>query len=71
VWPAWRDVRPGALRWGAGLGVRVRTPVGPIRLEYAWKFKRLKYLFENTEDGIPRTVTESPGELFLSFGNAF
>jgi outer membrane protein insertion porin family len=71
VWPAWRDVRPSALRWGAGLGVRVRTPVGPIRLEYAWKFERLTYRFENTEDGIPRTVNESPGELFLSFGNAF
>ena len=71
VWPAWRDVSPSAMRWGAGLGVRVETPVGPIRLEYAWKFKQLTYTFPNTVDGIPRQVKESPGELFLSFGNAF
>jgi outer membrane protein insertion porin family len=71
VWPAWRDVRPSAMRWGAGLGVRVETPVGPIRLEYAWKFKPLTYNFPDTADGVPRVVRESPGELFFSFGNAF
>ncbi len=71
VWPAWRDVSPSAMRWGAGLGVRVETPVGPFRLEYGWKFKQLTYDFPNTTDGIPRRVKESPGELFLSFGNAF
>jgi outer membrane protein insertion porin family len=71
VWPGWRDVRPSAMRWGAGLGLRVETPVGPLRLEYGWKFKRLTYSFPDTADGVPRVVKESPGEVFLSFGNAF
>jgi outer membrane protein insertion porin family len=57
VWAAWRDVRVGQMRWGAGLGVRVTTPVGPFRLEYGWKFDR--------------KPGESAGELFLSFGNPF
>jgi len=71
VWPGWRDVQLSAMRWGAGLGVRVETPVGPFRLEYGWKFKRLTYSFPETTDGVPRQVRESPGELFFSFGNAF
>jgi outer membrane protein insertion porin family len=57
VWPNWRDIDPAALRWGAGLGLRVDTPVGPFRLEYGWKLDR--------EPG------ESPGEWFFSFGNPF
>lgn len=57
VWPSWRDIDPAALRWGAGLGLRVDTPVGPFRLEYGWKL--------DSEPG------ESPGEWFFSFGNPF
>jgi outer membrane protein insertion porin family len=57
VWPSWSDVAAGEMRWGAGLGVRVETPMGPFRLEYGWKLDR--------RDG------ESAGELFFSFGNPF
>jgi outer membrane protein insertion porin family len=57
VWAAASDLRLGDVRWGAGLGLRVETPVGPIRLEYGWKLDR--------EPG------ESRGELFLSLGNPF
>ena len=57
VWPSWHDIDAGALRWGAGLGLRVDTPVGPFRLEYGWKLDRLP--------------GESPGEWFFSFGNPF
>ncbi|OFV82632.1 MAG: hypothetical protein A2Y78_07185 [Acidobacteria bacterium RBG_13_68_16] len=70
VWPAWRAIRVGQMRWGGGIGLRVDTPVGPIRLEYGWKFKPETYLFKNPE-GPPSLVRESPGELFFSFGNAF
>ncbi|MFH1573880.1 MAG: BamA/TamA family outer membrane protein, partial [Acidobacteriota bacterium] len=45
------------LRHSAGLGVRVRTPVGPLRLEYGWKLDR--------EEG------ESSGRLHFSFGMPF
>jgi outer membrane protein insertion porin family len=51
------DFDPTDLRHAAGLGVRVRTPVGPLRLEYGWKLDR--------EDG------ESPGRFHFSFGMPF
>lgn len=40
---AWRDaIRFGPddypLRWATGLGLRYRTPVGPVRLDVAWRF---------------------------------
>lgn len=57
VWPGWTDARADDLRWGAGLGLRVETPVGPFRVEYGWKLDRLE--------------GESSGELFVSFGNPF
>lgn len=57
VWASRRTVRVDEMRWGAGLGVRFDTPVGPIRLEYGFKLDRL-----------PR---ESRGELFFAFGNPF
>jgi len=57
VWSDWRDVNAGQFRWGAGLGLRVATPVGPVRLEYGWK--------------LDRKPGESAGELFFSFSNPF
>lgn len=57
TWAGVRDVQLAEMRWGAGLGLRFETPVGPIRLEYGWK--------------LDRQPGESPGELFLSFGNPF
>ncbi|HQU34821.1 MAG TPA: BamA/TamA family outer membrane protein, partial [Thermoanaerobaculaceae bacterium] len=66
VWQAWREVRVAGMRWGAGVGVRVDTPVGPLRLEYGWKFKPIRW---TAPDGT--LVREAPGELFLSFGNPF
>lgn len=57
VWANWRDIGTDEVRWGAGLGLRVLTPVGPFRLEYGWKLDRKPW--------------ESRGQLFLSFGNPF
>ena len=31
-----RDVALQDLRWSAGLGVRYRTPIGPIRLDWGY-----------------------------------
>jgi len=45
------------LRSSAGLGLRYRTPVGPVRMEYSWI--------------LGRHVGESRGEFYLSIGNAF
>jgi len=57
VWAEPSRVRVSDLRVGAGLGVRVDTPAGPLRLEYGLK--------------LDRQPEESRGELFLSFGVPF
>lgn len=57
TWAGVKDVKLADMRWGAGLGLRFETPVGPIRLEYGWK--------------LDRQLGESKGEFFLSFGNPF
>ena len=64
VWPQWRNVAPGEMRWGAGVGLRVETPVGPVRLEYGWKFDP-EILDAATG------LREGRSQLFLSFGNPF
>ena len=48
----------GGLRYGAGLGLRYVTPVGPLRLDYGFKIS-------------PRLPGESASELHFSIGQAF
>lgn len=45
------------LRSSAGVGLRYRTPVGPVRMEYGWK--------------LDRREGEGSGEFYLSIGNSF
>ncbi len=57
VWGDWRNIRPGDLKTGVGLGVRYGSPVGPIRVEVGWKLDRAR--------------GESPYEVYFSFGTPF
>ena len=57
VWRDWRDVDPGQIKVGAGIGLRYRSPVGPIRVELGWK--------------LDRETGESPTQFFLSVGSPF
>lgn len=57
VWSGRTQVDLRDMRWGAGVGLRFETPVGPIRLEYGWK--------------LDRQPGESAGEFFFSLGNPF
>jgi outer membrane protein assembly factor BamA len=57
VHPDWRDLDLGELRWGAGVGVRYLSPVGPLRLEIGWPFD-------------PAAI-EDDYVVSFSFGNAF
>lgn len=57
VWAGWRDIGVTDLRYGAGLGLRYRTPFGPVRLEYGLK--------------LDRKSNESAGELSFSIGYPF
>lgn len=56
VWIRTNDI-DAELKYTAGIGLRYRTPVGPVRLDYGHKLNR--------EQG------ESAGELHFSFGHAF
>ena len=55
-----KDFRPFDLQGAAGAGIRYRTPLGPVRLEIAWKL----WNFE---------VTDKKGKplVFLTIGNIF
>jgi outer membrane protein insertion porin family len=57
VYPTINDFDPSDLRFDAGLGLRLDTPIGPIRLEYGWK--------------LDRQPDESPGELIFAIGTLF
>ena len=69
---SWRDFRlfevedgreAETVRYSYGAGVRFRTPVGPVRLDYARKFKILPV-------GDPPT-DEAPDDWHLSLGHVF
>ncbi|HPA95423.1 MAG TPA: POTRA domain-containing protein [Thermoanaerobaculia bacterium] len=57
VWRERGEIDPRDLRWGAGIGLRYRSPVGPLRLEVGWKLDR--------QPGEPAYVW------FFSIGNPF
>ncbi len=57
VWSEPSRIRLGDMRWGVGLGLRLDTPAGPIRLEYAHK--------------INRRPGESAGQWWFAFGMPF
>ncbi|UCE72334.1 MAG: outer membrane protein assembly factor BamA [Nitrospiraceae bacterium] len=56
VWKLIEDVGT-KLRYTAGAGLRYKTPVGPVRIDYGHKLDREPY--------------ESQGEVHFSFGHAF
>ncbi|MEL7059442.1 MAG: POTRA domain-containing protein [Acidobacteriota bacterium] len=58
VWADWRDVELDDLRPGAGLGLRYRSPIGPMRFEIGWKLD-------------PEPFEEDAPVFFFSFGNPF
>jgi outer membrane protein assembly complex protein YaeT len=57
VYPKVSDFDATDLRSSAGLGLRLDTPIGPIRIEYGWKLDRME--------------GESAGELVFSIGTVF
>lgn len=57
VWRSTSEVDLRQLRWGAGVGVRYLSPIGPLRLEIGWKLDREPY--------------EAPSVWFISLGNPF
>ena len=57
VWAKRKDVALDSMRYSAGLGFRLITPVGPIRMDYGWILGRKK--------------GESAGKFYISVGHLF
>lgn len=57
VWVNVKDIDPREWKFTTGIGLRYKTPVGPLRIDYGHKLNR--------EDG------ESSGEIHFSIGHAF
>ena len=60
------------LRGGAGLGLRYRSPIGPIRVDLGFKLSRFEYRTGKLRpDGTPETELEPLTALHISLGQAF
>ncbi len=57
VFPKPEDFRLGRFRNTLGTGVRIDTPIGPVRVEFGWK--------------VPPRANESTGEYVLTIGQTF
>ena len=57
IWGNITDFRVNQIRLNAGAGLRISTPVGPIRVDYSSK--------------LDRKAGESANELYFSMGQAF
>ncbi|MCH9649917.1 MAG: BamA/TamA family outer membrane protein [Deltaproteobacteria bacterium] len=57
VWRDWRAVNLSQTRYSLGLGLRYRSPIGPVRLEVGWN--------------LDQQAGESSSEIHLTFGNPF
>ncbi len=58
VWSQTADIFSSNLKFGSGLGVRVKTPLGPVKLDYAWP------LSDNQGD-------EKKGRFYFSMSHGF
>ena len=57
VWADWQDINTDEIQTGVGIGLRYRSPIGPLRLDIGWKL-----------DARPE---ERNPVFFFSFGNPF
>lgn len=57
VWNRVGDINPSDLKYTTGIGLRYKTPVGPVRIDYGYKLNRQK--------------DETHGEIHFSIGHAF
>ena len=57
------DMSLGDLRSGAGFGLRMQLPVGPLRMDFAWKLNPLRFADGTREDRFAWYITLGAGVL--------
>jgi outer membrane protein insertion porin family len=45
------DIDPSRIRGSAGFGVRYDSPIGPVRVDFGWKFSRMTFTGGTRERG--------------------
>ena len=55
------DISLSDLRSGAGFGLRVQSPLGPLRIDFAWKLKPLTF----------EGIRENRFAWYITLGQAF
>ncbi|MGH9145354.1 MAG: BamA/OMP85 family outer membrane protein, partial [Vicinamibacterales bacterium] len=72
VYPKVTAINFGELRGSVGLGVRYRSPIGPIRFDIGFKLSRFDFRTGALNpDGTPETKLEPPTGFHISLGQAF
>jgi outer membrane protein insertion porin family len=62
VWERASDINLGQIRGAVGFGLRIKSPIGPLRIDYGIKLN---------QEFIPGQGLESRTALHISFGQAF
>ena len=69
VWTTPDTVNIQEMKFSIGAGIRYNTPVGPLRLDWGYKLRRLDVFYSNANPVI--NISESPYEFHFTLGNAF
>ena len=76
VWERPEDIKPSKIfsfaggawyndmRYSGGLGLRIGTPIGPVRFDYGWKIRSARTPYEPD-------LSSRRGEFHFSFGQPF
>jgi outer membrane protein assembly factor BamA len=67
VWPGTLDVNVDDMKYDAGVGIRYRTPVGPLRLDFGYQLTKVEGLIIN---GDPKN-NDRRWRIHFSVGQAF
>ncbi|MFO0675972.1 MAG: BamA/TamA family outer membrane protein [Polyangiaceae bacterium] len=65
------DLRFDRLHLSCGAGARYDTPVGPIRLDVAYRIPGVQTLGSNSGEGVPGTIFGAPIAIAFGIGEAF
>jgi len=69
VWTKPNAVNLAEVKFSVGVGIRYNTPVGPLRLDWGYKLRRIDVYYTNASPVI--RINESPYEFHFTLGNAF